>query len=111
MGAGLALQAASRFPQLPEIYGRHLDDENYSSIFIWEHLVCMPTKGHWKDASNINLIEGGLKELMLWFGKDKNRRVYVPQLGCGLGGLSWEREVRPLMDVILNDRFTVVTYE
>lgn len=35
------------------------------------------------------------------------RRVVLPRLGCGYGGLRWET-VRPILAAVLDDRFTVV---
>lgn len=35
------------------------------------------------------------------------RRVVLPRLGCGYGGLVWEH-VRPILAAVLDDRFTVV---
>jgi len=35
--------------------------------------------------------------------------VVLPRPGCGNGGLDWD-DVRPILEAILDDRFTVVTF-
>ena len=37
------------------------------------------------------------------------KNVVIPRMGCGAGELSW-KEVKPLVEKILDDRFTVVTF-
>lgn len=109
MGAGLALQASVRFPRLSTELGsmiREYGNDLYS--FVKYRLITFPTKHHWRNRSDINLIEDSTKELILLA---PSADIYLPRLGCGNGGLSWE-EVEPILDRILGDdpRFNVVKY-
>ena len=114
MGAGLALQAAENFPGLDFEYGIHLlsiDNNDNGSLYISHAaLFLLPTKNHWKDGSDISLIENGLRVLVKWYNNQETKpSVALPRLGCGLGGLKWE-EVKPLCAKWLtSDNFVVVS--
>ena len=55
--------------------------------------VTLPTKNHFKDKSDINLIKAGLKQLYDFINHHDEcafDKIYCPLLGCGLGGLNWQ---------------------
>ena len=58
--------------------------------------LLFPTKHHWKENTDINGIEEGLKWLTNHYEKEGIKSLAVPALGCGLGKLEW-RDVGPLM--------------
>jgi len=109
MGAGLALQAARRFPWLPKQYGEYLQLGIPRGIFEEVRLVMVPTKRHWKDPSTLELVEAGVR----WLTSQeplfavRGWEVAVPPLGCGLGGLKLA-QVQPIMEKWLSDRFVLV---
>lgn len=115
MGAGIAKEAATRNKELPAKLATHIHRRG-TALFYCKPYICLPTKIDWKDNSIIELIEDGCKELAD-FGElltqlNCRDQIYLPQLGCGLGGLNWEREVRPIVDSILDsDRFVLVSRE
>lgn len=57
-------------------------------------------------------MESGLHDLRRVLLAEGIRSVALPKLGCGLGGLDWNK-VRPLIDTILGDLedVEVVVYE
>lgn len=106
MGAGTALQAKSRYPDIPKqlghllsIYGNHVFRLNHN-------IISFPTKTHWKYNSDINLIKQSAREILKLL-KDQNVTVVMPPPGCGLGNLKWE-DVRQVIEPILDDRFIVL---
>lgn len=113
MGAGLAKEAVERYPGIDVRLGKHIN-VFYDRLYIEKPVICLPTKRDWKRNSRMIWIEKGCHELVD-FGrilKDLGNTdpIYLPKLGCGLGGLNWEREVRPVMDAILeDDRFVLVS--
>jgi hypothetical protein len=95
MGAGMAKEAASRFPGLPaELGGRIKKTGNRNYYFTKYGVMTFPTKHDWKDPSDIQLITQSAAQL----GKDlevlrtqgRDIRYFLPKVGCGLGGLKWE---------------------
>lgn len=110
MGAGLAKEAARRYPDLPKILG-----EFYSlryGIYDLEKykLFLFPTKRDWRKLSSVYLIDSGLNSLS-FAGFTGHTKIVSPRLGCGLGGLDWEKQVKPLVEKYFanDDNFIVVS--
>lgn len=135
MGRGIALQAKERFPSLPKKLGLHLQLlSNHVGIFtilpaeyhLVDHhyyILTMPVKPDyvrtitgmmpgWRAKADIKLIERSAKELVQIVDVKEHQinSVLMPRPGCGNGGLKWE-VVKPIIAPILDDRFTVMTYD
>ena len=55
-----------------------------------------------------NLRNGVIEELVILSDENGYNKVLLPRPGCGHGGLNWERDVKPLLQERLDDRFIVV---
>jgi O-acetyl-ADP-ribose deacetylase (regulator of RNase III) len=98
MGAGVALAFKERFPQMFQDYRRacnageikpgHL---HYWKDLFGELIINFPTKRHWREPSRYEDIEVGLKALRKYLAQEGKVRVVLPALGCGHGGLDWDR--------------------
>lgn len=102
MGAGLAKQAAYRFPHLAGTYGEYL---NHAHTHAAKSVVypdapsrtfLFPTKHHWNAVSTLSLIRANASDLArlyvllsFWNPTIRDHPVYLPPLGCGLGGLDY----------------------
>jgi hypothetical protein len=73
------------------------------------HIVAFPTKEHWKDDSSMELVERSTQQLVDITNNKKWKQVYLAAPGCGLGGLDFYKEVKPVIEKLLDDRF-VITY-
>lgn len=112
MGAGVARQAAERFPDLPYTLGAHvLRYGNRAFVLHAERLITCPTKDDWKKPAIPELVDQSLAQVVAIADKYALRSVAMPRPGCGLGGLDWETKVKPLCRKHLDDRFTVLTPE
>ena len=112
MGAGLAKEAATKYPHLPKTLASHIRHFK-ERPYIDYPIICLPTKHNWRTGSNMDLIEQGCRELMeldrILSTISRPDLIFLPTIGCGLGGLNWERQVRPVVDSILTpDRFVLV---
>ena len=91
MGAGLAKQAADRFPRLPLLLGIHLRRfGNIPASIPSMRIMTMPTKHDFRAASDLALIQSSLQHIQLILTRERIDRLYCPRPGCGLGQLSWE---------------------
>jgi hypothetical protein len=98
MGAGLAKLAAQTYPQLPEQLAYFLEIHgNRCFRFPQYKVITFPTKYHFKDKSDIDLIVKSLEELKLMIEKFDIQKVYMPRVGCRNGQLEWS-EVKPVIE-------------
>ncbi|RYD72987.1 MAG: hypothetical protein EOP55_17880 [Sphingobacteriales bacterium] len=54
-------------------------------------MINFPTKVHWRDPSRYEYVEAGLEALAEYLVSNDVRRIAIPALGCGNGGLNWDR--------------------
>lgn len=109
MGKGIAKAFKAIYPEMFAAYAAwcqrgelapgklHL----YRTPHKW--ILNFPTKQHWRQPSRLADIEAGLEAFVRGYEAQGITSVAFPQLGCGNGGLDWEREVRPLMERHLAD--------
>ena len=109
MGKGLALEFKNRYPKMFQSYKDACKEDrlkigdlqvfNAGEILI----INFPTKGDWKESSDMNYIISGLvtlKEHVI--PENKIESISMPQIGCGLGGLDWN-EVKAVIEKYLAD--------
>ena len=113
MGRGVALEAKKRFPRLPEVLGLSIKFcGNTVRVlgtppFLDYKLVAFPVKHRWWERADVALIEEGCKLLSISW--PKGVKLYMVRPGCGNGGLDW-KDVRPILEKYLDDRFVVVQW-
>jgi len=111
MGRGVALEAKQKFPELPKLLGFLIKKfGNYVFIFPRYNIFTFPTKHKWMEDSDLKLIEKSAAHLMLYINKFDISRVYLPRPGCGNGKLKW-KDVKPIIENILDDRVLIVSKE
>jgi O-acetyl-ADP-ribose deacetylase (regulator of RNase III) len=98
MGAGVALAFKTKYPAMFRAYKAACDADQVrpGALNIWrtldgEWVINFPTKRHWRENSRYEDIELGLVALRDYLAKQGHVRVTLPALGCGHGGLDWER--------------------
>ena len=102
MGKGLAKSAALKYPEIVKPYkiactqGKH-NTEN--PLLITRdgkpQILCVATKQHWRNKSRIEWIESGIQ----WMVSNQNQfeSIALPPFGCGLGGLEFNKDLKPLL--------------
>lgn len=63
-------------------------------------IINFPTKTKWFQKSKYEYIEEGLKALVIEIEANEIKSIAIPPLGCGHGGLKWEK-VKPMMETFL----------
>ena len=118
MGRGIAKQAADRFPGIKKVIGSHILQfgntpclyRNYP-LLKETHIISLPTKHHWKDCSDINLIEKSIIAILKIVDVNPNfRRIGMTRPGCGNGGLNWNI-IKSFIKPLLDERFIVFYQE
>lgn len=120
MGRGCAFQAKKKFPGLEFSLGREIKEHgNLPVVFENINLITLPVKDNWWAPAELVLIDGMLCRLASMFDKinrvnhpyfKDTDTVVLPRPGCGAGQLVWE-DVKPICEMWLDDRFTVITFK
>lgn len=101
MGKGIALQFKNRFPNNYKIYKDACKSETFKTgqvlvvqegdLLNQKFIINFPTKAHWKGASTYEYIVSGLKALKQAIKEYGIKSIAIPPLGCGNGGLDWNK--------------------
>lgn len=98
MGAGVALAFKQRYPEMFKDYQSASKDGQIrpGRMHVWKSLegdwiINFPTKRDWRDPSRYEDIEAGLDDLRAYLEIVGPVTVALPALGCGHGGLDWDR--------------------
>ncbi|MFV1883030.1 MAG: macro domain-containing protein [Balneola sp.] len=101
MGKGIALQFKNRFPNNYKVYKKACDDGTFDvgqvlvvhdgDLLHSKTIINFPTKKHWRSPSKYEYISSGLIALKDAIQKHQIKSVAIPPLGCGNGGLDWEK--------------------
>ena len=110
MGKGIALAFKNKYPDMFATYRQLCRYDKISPGSIWPYytddfkiIVNFPTKDHWINPSEYSYIENGLKKLRTYLLQcHRGSIVAIPALGCGNGGLDWNR-VKQMIEEQLSD--------
>lgn len=116
MGRGVAKQACDHYFAMQITLGKAILMYGNHVLILFENtgvanepaLVSFPVKYEWDQLANLDLILRSTKELVTLTDQKGWTQVVLPRPGCGNGHRKW-REVRPILQPLLDDRFTVVT--
>ena len=109
MGKGIAKDFKRIYPEMFKEYQAWCKNGKleigelhlYETSHKW--ILNFPTKEHWRGKSKIEYLEAGLQKFADTYDEKGIESISFPMLGCGYGGLDWEREVQPLMENYLAD--------
>jgi len=102
MGKGIALQFKRAFPHNFEVYentcitgrlttGKILAVKDNELLMGERLIINFPTKRHWKMPSKYEYVESGLIALVSYLRDNPVKSIAIPALGCGNGGLEWQK--------------------
>lgn len=112
MGKGIALQFKEAYPNNYKIYRDACKAGTFHTGQVLavrdgdlrnqKWIINFPTKAHWKGKSEYGFVKEGLKVLKQKLIELNIKSIAIPPLGCGNGGLEWEK-VKPLINSELSD--------
>jgi hypothetical protein len=107
-GNGCARQARERFPDLGQRLGARLAVQGNHVAYLGDGLVSFPVEHTPFETPDPRLIARSARELKSLADALGWERIVVPRPGCGGGGLEW-KDVKPLLERCLDDRFIIIT--
>lgn len=109
MGAGIAREAARRYPELPIIFARHIEEHGNTVCVVPKlNIASFPTKHHWRDKSDIELIKRSCYQLIDAAYSNWYETTILPKPGCSNGGLSWPYVESVISNILTSDDFIVM---
>lgn len=109
MGAGIALEAGLRYPEMYTRYKKICKDGKFGIGNLWIYrdstpywIMNFPTKNSWKLPSKIEYLELGLKKFVESYKAQGIESIAFPLLGASNGGLD-EKVVLELMTQYLDN--------
>lgn len=113
MGRGVAAQAKSKLPNIDLRLGTHVTDSGNTILMMHDlKAFSFPVKHHWHDRADLELIRASAIDLKTLIDCEHHRgsTFYLPRPGCGNGGLTWQTQVKPvLQSVDLPDNVFIVS--
>ncbi len=110
MGKGLALEFKQRFPENFLSYRRACEsadrpDDLLGTVIPWRSpsglwILNAPTKLHWRDPSRAEYVRSAMEAIDAFCRSNRIASCCMPALGCGLGGLDWDRQALPAIRAI-----------
>lgn len=103
MGAGIAAEFKRRWPPMFIAYreaclaGRLVPGSMFSERAGGRWIYNLATQPRPGRCASLLWVESSLKAMTARAWHDRVKRIGMPRLGCGLGGLDW-RDVRPLVE-------------
>lgn len=105
MGAGVALAFKNKYPEMFKEYVKQCKAKQITpgNPIVWKEgdmfskgleIINFPTKDHWRKPSEYEYVESGLIWLSSYLKDREGLTVTLPALGCGHGGLDWEKVKR-----------------
>ncbi len=117
MGKGLAKEFRYRFPEMYKEYAKACKRGELSKghLYLYKDLhlqiLCFPTKDNWKGPSKYEFIEEGLTSLVNNYKKWNITSIAIPPLGCGMGGLDWNKVKKLIIEHLSNLPIDIELYE
>lgn len=108
MPRGCARQTKERYPEISAVLGEMIRSHGNQVFDLGHGIVSFPVENSPFEVPDLRLIERSCVQLKDLTDRNAWPLVILPRPGCGGGGLSW-KEVRPLLEKHLDDRFRVIT--
>ncbi len=108
MGKGIALEARKRYHDVEAILGPLINRYGNHVFHLGYRLISFPTKYHWRQCSDIELIKRSSQELVTLLKDDPAKRILLTRPGCGSGNLQWSDVKNAIQDIFSDNKFIIV---
>jgi O-acetyl-ADP-ribose deacetylase (regulator of RNase III) len=105
MGKGIAIEFRSRLPRMYDEYKKRCTEGRFTlgDVFTWtegnQTVFNLGTQKTWKTKADLLAVETAVRRMVHIAEQNGIKRVGLPRIGAGLGGLPWE-QVRSLIEHI-----------
>lgn len=119
MGKGVAYQFKMRYPENNKSYVKACKSGELTVGKVHHYIedgitiINFPTKNKWRESSRIEYIESGMNFFVKLLPQLNVKKIAIPPLGCGNGGLIW-RDVKGIIEnkiADLSDKYDFIIFE
>ncbi|MFN3199405.1 MAG: macro domain-containing protein [Bradymonadia bacterium] len=95
MGKGIAVPFKRRYPAMYRAYRQRCLEGTFTlgDVFEWptacETIFNLGTQAHWRSKAELWAVEQALEQMVRGAERRGVKRIGLPRIGAGLGGLSW----------------------
>lgn len=114
MGKGLALQFKNKYTNMYNEYKQDCIQHRYTPGCCNTYqakngtvIANIATKDHWRNQSKYEWIQNGIRELHQIMTAKNYQSVAIPRIGCGLGGLDWNKTKEIIQNETKNANYTI----
>lgn len=110
MGRGCAKTARDMYPGIAKALGRTIQKYGNRCFVMMQEpkvIITYVVKHNWMEDADTELIIKSAHEVVAIANKYGYKEIHIPRPGCGNGKLKW-KDVKPLIENILDDRFVIV---
>lgn len=112
MNSGVAKQIRNKWPVVFERYKQAVDifpeiDKGFAQVIQVDQNLYVANifgqQNYGKDKkmyTNLNMLHSGLVQIFE-VAQTLDLPVYLPMIGCGLGGASWDAQVKPMIEQLV----------
>ena len=117
MGKGLAFEFKNRYPRHFTDYRKMCQEHKIApgvpavTRADCRSILLFPTKDHWRNPSELQFIEEGLKFIAEHYEEMGIYSLALPKLGAGLGGLKWADVKALIIKYLGNLPINIEVYE
>jgi O-acetyl-ADP-ribose deacetylase (regulator of RNase III) len=117
MDSGVAVAFKKRFPQAFEEYRKRCEDGRFSlgDVFVWSDekvtVYHLAIQEHWKTKTKMPALVRALGRMIEAAEKSGIKRIAMPRVGAGLGGLEWHRVRDILTELGSKTMIEIVVFE
>lgn len=117
-GTGVAGSIKKKWPIVSEKYHELVGNKNYTllgkcqiieiinkELYVVNCFTQINYGYNGRKFADINAIQKCLIELCK-YSNELNLPIYIPKIGCGLGGLDWDKNVKMIVETISNNYLT-----
>lgn len=119
MGKGIAYQFKLRFPENNKSYIKACKSGELKVGKVHHYMedgimvVNFPTKDKWRENSKIEYVENGMDSLLELLPQLDVKKIAIPPLGCGNGGLIWSdvKEIIEKKISCISEKYDFIIFE
>ncbi len=117
MGKGIALEFRKRYPSMYNKYKQKCKDGSFNTgdVFFWKEdaltIFNLGTQKTWRTKATLEAINASVTKMLEIASRMKIPKIGIPRIGAGLGGLSWSRVKKELIDIADNHPIELIVFE